>query len=140
MSDGFWRRWLLVVAAGSAVFALSMVLAPGPIEEFFNWMIFGDSARPSGFSDEAADYIRFAYGVMGAVMFGWMVLIAAVIAGPMRRDENWAWTAVGASFALWYVVDTGHSLATGYPENAAFNTVFAVAFAVPLIALRPRGD
>lgn len=138
MSAGFWRRWLLAVAAGTAVFGLSMVLAPGPVEDFFNWMIFGDPARPEGFTDEAADYLRFTYGVLGAVMFGWMLLIAAVVAGPMARGESWAWTAVAISFAAWLVADTSHSLATGYAENAAFNGVFAVVFAIPLIALRPK--
>lgn len=136
MSRGFWQRWLLVVVSATGVFGLSMVLAPGPIQEFFNWMIFGDTATPAGFSAEAADYIRFVYGVLGAVMFGWMVITAAVIAGPMKAGEAWAQLAVAVSFAGWFAVDTTHSLVTGYPENAVFNVVFAAGVAIPLIALR----
>ncbi len=137
-SGELWIRWLLAVCAGVGAFGLGMVLLPGPIESFFNWMVFGDTATPAGFSEGATDYSRFIYGVLGAVLAGWMALIAAIVAGPLRRRERWAWLAVAGSFAGWFVIDTTHSLVTGYPENAAFNAVFAIAFVPPLIALRPR--
>lgn len=132
----FWSRWLLMVAAGSAAFGLSMVLAPGPIQEFFNWMIFGGDDPPSGFSKEAVDYLRFVYGVLGAVMAGWMVLIAWIAAGPLDRGEHWAWNALAASLGGWFLIDTTHSLETGYPENAVLNCIFLVAFSLPMIGSR----
>lgn len=134
----FWSRLLLTVTAGSAVFGVSMVLAPGPIQEFFNWLIFGDGDPPAGFSVEALDYLRFVYGVLGAVMAAWMILIAWVVAGPLDRGETWAWNAVAWSVGGWFAIDTSHSLATGYPENAALNCVFIAAFALPLLGARRR--
>ncbi len=137
MNRSFFYRWLLLVVGFAGAFGLAMVVAPGPIEDFFNWMIFGSPSRPENFSADAADYIRFTYGVLGATMLGWMVLTAAVAAGPLKRGETWAWTAVVASIASWFVIDTAHSLLAGYPENAVFNTVFALVLAVPLAGLRP---
>lgn len=128
---------LAAVAAGAGVFGLAFVLLPGATEDLFNWMIFGSAASPESFGAEARDYIRFVYGVLGAVLAGWAVLIAAVALGPLRRGEPWAWNAVAGSVAFWFVVDTTHSLATGYPENALLNLGFAIAFAVPIWLLRP---
>jgi hypothetical protein len=137
MNRRFAVRWLLVVAVMTGAFGLSMVIAPGPIQSFFNWMIFGEGNAPPGFTDEAIDYLRFVYGVLGAVMAGWMALTAAVVAGPLAQGERWAWNAVAASVAVWFALDTTHSLVTGYPENAAFNVAFFVALGAPLVAARP---
>lgn len=46
--------------------------------------------------------------------------------------------AFGLSMVVtWFLEDTAHSLATGYGENAAFNTVFLLAVGVPLAASKP---
>ncbi len=133
-----WINWLLAACTGAGAFGLAMVLLPGPVESFFNWMVFGSTETPAAFSSEAAEYSRFVYGVLGAVMAGWMALIAAVVTGPLRAGERWAWLAVAASLGGWFVVDTAHSLVTGFPENAIFNVLFALALAPPLVATRPR--
>lgn len=139
MSNSAGARALFAIALGVGAFGLAFVVLPGPIEGLFNRMIFGSAAAPETFSAEARDYIRFSYGVIGAVMAGWMALIGAIALGPLRRGERWAWEALAGSIAFWFVVDTAHSLATGYPENALLNVGFVIAFAVPLYALRPRG-
>ena len=63
-------------------------------------------------------------------------LLTAVVAGPLARRETWAWWAVVGSATLWFVLDTGLSLALGFVGHAAFNVGFAVALAVPLAAIR----
>jgi hypothetical protein len=37
---------------------------------------------------------------------------------------------------VWFVLDTGMSLALGFPLHALFNVPFALALAIPLIKLR----
>jgi hypothetical protein len=133
----FWVAWLLVVTGMGALLGLAFVVLPGPMQDAFNLLIFGDRATPEGFSDRAVDYLEFAYAVLGAVMVGWMVLLAIVIHGPLRAGDRWAWTAVLASAGTWFVIDTTASIASGYPENAALNAVFGAGFAIGLWATRP---
>jgi hypothetical protein len=39
---------------------------------------------------------------------------------------------------VWFVLDTGISLALGCPLHALFNVPFALTLAIPLIKLRSR--
>ena len=82
------------------------------------------------------NYLGFVYGVLGAVMAGWSVALLAIVHGPFRHGERWAWGAVAASLGLWFVADTTFSLASGFPGNVALNCIFAVVLAIPLIATR----
>ena len=83
-----------------------------------------------------SDYLRLPFAVLGSDMVGWMALLLAVVHGPLRRREPWAWPAVALSLGAWFVLDTGMSLVLGFPTHALFNLVFAIALAVPLIGLR----
>lgn len=83
----------------------------------------------------AMEYVQFVYGVLGAVMVGWAALLGLVAHAP-RLDAR---RAVGASLVLWFVLDTGLSLASGHPRNAGLNLVCLVATLVPL-ALMPAAS
>lgn len=131
---GLWWRWLVVVTVGVMAFGLAMVLLPGPTQWFFTWLIFSGARSNALFSLQATRYITFVYGVLGAVMVGWMASLLVVVLGPYRRGERAGWDALAASMGVWFVVDTTFSLASGFWENALFNGVFFVLFAVPLAA------
>jgi hypothetical protein len=137
MDRDIWRVWLMLVAAGVGVFGSAMVITPTVPERLFTWMLFGDGF-PAAFGDAEVEYVRFVAGVLGAVMVGWAVLILFVAAFPLRRNERWAWEAVVASLAVWYVMDSALSVATGYGENALLNTVIVLAFLPGLLGTRPR--
>jgi len=55
---------------------------------------------------EGAQFVQFIFGVLGAVMFGWMVLLGAVVLGPFRRGERWSWIAVSVSIVAWFAIDS----------------------------------
>ena len=134
-----WDRWLeaaVLLVGGAGVF---FVVARVPTTTLFEWIIFGsaDSPIPTG---DAARYVTFVYGVLGAVMIGWACTLWPLVRGPLRRRERWAWTAVALSVGVWFVVDSTLSVASGFGENALLNLVFAVAFGVPLLAIRRRAD
>lgn len=124
-------RWLEVVIVLVMAYSLVLVLAGDLALRLFDFLGFG----PGAASDAFLDYLRLPFAVLGAVMFGWMVLLFAVVRGPLRRGEPWAWNAVVLSLATWFALDTGMSFALGFPAHALFNVAFAVALAIPLIGL-----
>jgi len=134
----FWWRWLLVAALATGFFGLSMALLPDTVQLFFNLLIFGTTWQPPEFGAPAGGYIGFVYGVLGAVLAGWALMIVLALFGPFRRGDKEGWLLIALPLALWFVVDTTWSLATGYWQNAALNCVFALAYVVPLAATWKR--
>lgn len=133
-----WDRFLLVVIAIVACYALGLVFAG----LFFGDQVFdrlGFGPDDGGIvSDDARHYLRLIYAVLGSVIVGWMLTIAALVIGPLRRRETWAWKAIAGAIAAWFLLDTGLSLALGFTGHAAFNISFGFALAVPLLAIRPE--
>ncbi len=132
-----WADYLLAaVIVAVALYAGGLVIIGQFIgDEVFGVLGFGPES--AGITrGEALDYTTFIFGVLGAVIIGWMVLTFVVARGPLRRREPWAWNAVAASIGAWFVVDTGFSLAVGQVEHAVFNVGFLVPIAVALAALR----
>lgn len=125
----------MLVAAATAVIALSItfLLGRAGVVEVFQ-RVYYDADPPTGVAE---DHLVLTYGVLGGVLIGWMVLVLAVVTGPLRRGDGWAWRAVAWSVAAWFVTDTAHSLAVGAWENAVLNVVAGLGFAVGLVLTRP---
>ncbi|MCK6554182.1 hypothetical protein L6Q96_06295 [Candidatus Binatia bacterium] len=130
----FWFRWLVVATIGVTVFGASMMLAPGLIRAAFGLLTYGSTDALEAFGPEAAAYISFAHGIIGAVMVGWGVALLFVILGPFRRGSREAWLTVAVSLAAWFVPDTIFSVWTGFWPNAILNASLAVVFLIPLAA------
>ncbi len=133
---GSWDRLLLIVVAGVTLYALGLVLFGLAIgDQVFDRLGFGPD--DGGIVGEGPrEYVQLMLGVLGAVIVGWMMTIGAIVVGPLRRREPWAWSAVVTAFVVWFVLDTGLSLILGFLGHALFNVGFAVALAVPLLAIR----
>ncbi len=130
----FWWHWLVVVACGVLVFSVALVTLPDLMYLLFNLLFFSASQAQLAFSEGATTYIKFVYGVLGAVMVGWSVLMLLTLVGPFRRRQREAWLSLAASLTIWFVVDSGYSVLTGFWQNAALNVAFFAGFAVPLVA------
>ena len=133
----FWCRCLLALCVVQAALGLALVAfdlggVPGPFNEAMNEAMWGRKARP----DEGAAVQRFANAVLGATLVAWSVAIAFVAHVPFRAREPWAWTCVAVSVAVWFVLDTGCSIALGVWPNAILNAVCVVPFAVILAFTR----
>lgn len=130
-----WDRWLATVILGIAVYGGILVVGGTVPDALFDRLGFGmaDGGITGG---PPQTYVLFISGVLGAVLIGWMLLLLAVARGPLLRRERWAWRAVAVCFAVWFLVDTGFSLAIGSPAHALFNVGFAAAVGIPLAALR----
>ena len=136
MALHFWSR--LIQGAAAVVLALSAVLmlAPPLGETFFHLVYFQQPASPVPVPAEIQGYLRFANGIIGAVMAGWMMAVIVLARGPFRAGERFAWNAIAWPLLGWYVIDTTFSIAHGVWGNVLLNTGTALMFGVPLLASR----
>ena len=127
-------KWLEVVLILVLIYSLLLVFAGTTTGSLFTWFGFG----PEKSIDTAAmrDYLRLPYMVLGAVMTGWVFLMIQIVRGPLKEGSVWAWTFLVRSLSLWFILDTGMSLALGYPMHALFNIPFAIALGIPLVRLK----
>ena len=133
----FWFRWLQAVTLGTILFGLVMAALPEPTRRGFSLMIYGEAGALAAFGSGVQPYLTLAHAVMGSVMMGWGLALWLTLQGPLRRGERHGWNVFVVSLAGWFVPDTFVSLWTGLWPNALLNSVFGLAFAVPLIAIRP---
>lgn len=128
---------LQAVAALVIAYGLAMVIAGLFVaDQLFDPLGFGP-ADGEIIDDAGRDYVRLIVAVLGAVLVGWGTTILLIARGPLRDGADWAWTSIAVPLAMWFVVDTGASLALGWPTHALFNVAFAAALAPPLLMLRP---
>lgn len=133
----FWQRWLFIFSLIVVIFGLVMaVFNRTPIFAFFdlqlNPVFWGTNPLPPGVNE----FQGFVYGVLGATMAGWGVIMAFIIRCPFQARERWAWNALALGLSIWFVTDTSISLYSGVIFNAIFNTVFFIFVALPLVFTR----
>ncbi|GAP99985.1 hypothetical protein [Leptolyngbya sp. NIES-2104] len=81
-------------------------------------------------------YMRFSLAVLGAVTIGWSLTVMAVVQVANQLEKQVSqriWLGMTASIVIWYVIDSGLSIATGFWLNAVSNTVFSATFLIPVI-------
>lgn len=141
------RSVLTIFSIAFGVMGLVFVLSPSLTLSFFDWMVYGgydaSPVQATLMDGETRRYAGFIYQVLGAVLFGWAVLLTLVIRGPRFEADDqtqvshlmdaWTWRIFAASFVSWFILDTTMSLATGFWQNAVFNTLFGILVAIPLI-------
>lgn len=130
----FWWYWLVIVTCGVITFSFSLIIVPDFMQMFFDSMFFLSSPAQTTFGELAYSYIKFLYGLLGAVMIGWSVALLYILLRPFRRGEVEAWYAMTASILVWFIIDSSFSISTTFWQNAILNIVFLVFFIIPLAA------
>jgi hypothetical protein len=135
---GTHRRWLVIASLLVAAYGTALVVAGPVAARLFDTLGFGMSAGgvPAG---PARSYVLFVYGVLGAVLTGWMLTLAAVASGPPGNDDGRLRRRLAAAFVVWFLLDTGMSLATGVWQHALFNLAFLTLIGAPLLLGAPAG-
>jgi hypothetical protein len=133
----FWQRWLFIFSLVVIIFGLVMALLNRTsLFTIFDYQInpvfWGSDPLPSGVNE----FQSWIYGVLGATMAGWGVILAFIIRKPFRARERWAWNAFALGISLWYAIDTSFSLYFGVVFNAVFNTAIFILAALPLVSTR----
>jgi len=133
----FWQRWLLVLSLIIVVFGVFMaIFNQSSIFSLLSHQIdpvfWGEEAIPVAY----AQFQGWVYGVLGATMAGWGLMLLYIIWYSFIRRERWAWTAIAVSLGFWYLLDTSISLHFGVTFNTVFNTLLLILVIPPLISTR----
>lgn len=131
----FWTNWLLAFSVIGVFLAIDVVVIPiirETIGSFWYELFFG-AGTYQALGETEVLFQQFLFGVMGAVMAGWMLLLAVIVHIPFRRGEKWAWYAIDASVLLWFIGDCTISLVVGFHANLWINIALLVAVMLPLL-------
>lgn len=131
----FWRTWLDMWCGAVGVFGLVVIggafaATDAPIAALLAAFGGPEVAGPM------TRTLRFALGLMGAVSLGWAFTFHAFFDAAHRLGTAGApaWCRVCWAVGIWFVVDSGLSIATGFALNAVSNAVLLVGFLVPVLA------
>lgn len=88
---------------------------------------------PGPGADAAALAFRgWIYGVLGATMIGWGMMMFFLALHGLAARQTWVRNAIAASIPAWYVVDTYISWAARVYFNVIFNTVVLLLVMLPV--------
>jgi hypothetical protein len=134
----FWQKWLLIVSLYLVIFGL--VLA------FFNQsqlmdLVFNNQIDPAfwpggNIPENAALFQAWVYGVLGATVSGWGILMAFVVGYPFKARQKWAWNCLAAALTIWFIADTAISAYFQVIFNVVFNTALFLLIGIPLLFTR----
>ncbi len=130
-----WQKWMAVWCGAVGLFGLVLVgsgweATSGPAIAVMDLM---NGSEMFVFEP----HLRFSLAVLGAVTMGWSLMLLAVVRVTNQLDyavNQTLWTGITASIVVWYVIDSVSSVATGFWPNAVSNTVFLVAFLIPVVS------
>jgi hypothetical protein len=128
-----WLIWLNTACSLVVLLSLILVLFPTTGQFAFNKIFFGNWLAPLEFSFEAVRYVTFVYGVLGAVMIGWMITLLGIINGPFASGHRWAFLSIAFSVGTWFFLDSSFSCLAGFPANIGLNAIFSLSFVIPLV-------
>lgn len=139
MSDSFifWQRWLLLLSMLIVLFGLFMALAnSSALFDLLNSQIDPVFWDEQALPQEAIAFRSWSYSLTGATMAGWGIFFIFLIQYGLRNRQKWAWNCLLIGMLVWYLPDTGMSLAYGVTFNAFFNSFLLLLVLVPLLAIR----
>lgn len=133
----FWTRWMLVVTVSMVIMGLMLVFLPSvfqPLQGAYYNNYFDYDAY-SVISEGDLRFQTFLFGVSGAVLASWALVMFFLVLYPLRQGQKWAWFAIISSMLLWFIGDSYVSIATGFAIHAALNLSIFVMLGIPLAAV-----
>ncbi|OPY31444.1 MAG: hypothetical protein A4E32_01900 [Methanomassiliicoccales archaeon PtaU1.Bin124] len=128
-----FRQWLQGVSLLVILLGLLMAFIVGlgampsisdPIDQSF---------YPGTMTAAEKDFRAWTYGVWGATMVGWGIMLLAIVRRPFANKELWAWNAFATGLTAWFVIDTGFSLNFNVTINVVVNVAIFVLAIIPLL-------
>ncbi|MEO1592363.1 MAG: hypothetical protein AAFU71_13895 [Cyanobacteria bacterium J06632_22] len=128
-----WQTWLVIWCWAVGLFGLVFVgsgwtVTSGPAMAILEVM--------NGPKDLALEpTLQFSLGIVGAITLGWSLTLLGLVRMTRQLEISQArelWLGVTVAVLVWFVLDSSLSVATGFWLNAVSNTLFLVAFLIPM--------
>jgi len=133
----FWQRWLFVVCVIVSVFGVMLAFLSGtPLFDLFNRQIDPAFWSANIVDDGTRQFQQWIYGVWGATIAGWGIVMAYIARYPFNRKERWAWNSMVFGLLVWFILDTSLSVIHKVYFNVAFNMTLLILAGLPLIFTR----
>jgi hypothetical protein len=133
----FWQKWLFIVALAVTLFGIVMVFISGTsLFDLFNHQINPAFWGTNVVDVQAKQFQNWVYGLWGATIAGWGIVLAFLVYYPFNRKEKWAWNCLVIGLSVWFVLDTGLSAIYRVYFNVIFNTVLIVLAMLPIVFSR----
>jgi hypothetical protein len=134
VSFSFWQRWLQGICL--LVISLGLLMAFLIGTDAFSML---SDPIDDAFFDEALtaaerDFQAWAYGVWGATMVGWGIVLMFIARGPFKRKELWSWQAFLVGLLAWFIIDTAFSALYDVTINVIVNVSVLLLALLPLLA------
>lgn len=132
----FWLRWMLFATGSMVVMGLILAFTPlmTDIIDPIYYNNYFDYDAYSTLSDGDLRFHAFLFGVSGAVVASWAILMFFLVMFPLRQGQKWAWVAITLSIIVWFIGDGYVSIATGFPFHAVLNLSLIILMGIPLLA------
>ncbi len=134
----FWRKWFFAATLIVIVYGLGLAFfgQTAIFNYFLNNQINTAFWGTTQITGNVLRFQRFIYGVLGAVVAGWGVILAFIASYPFKKKEKWAWESLVLGVCVWFIIDTGFSAYYGAHSNALINVLLFIIAGVPLILTR----
>ncbi len=131
----FWQKFLLIVSG--VLILMGLFIALFNQSTLFN-ILFNENITTSFFNNDnmPSNFVQFQswiYGVLGATILGWGIVIFSITKNAFREKQRWAWNCITIGICAWYIVDTSISIYFKVIFNAVFNTILFLAVLIPLV-------
>ncbi len=131
-----WWKWLIVDSGFVIFFGLAMLLFNMSILKPLSRVCYNSFFQNAQFNSISAPELFFQqwlYGVLGAIMIGWGIMLLCIIYFSFRKLEKWSWYSITLSLVIWYLLDTAISVFYRVYINALLNTGFFIILGMPLL-------
>jgi hypothetical protein len=130
----FWQKWLFGLGLYLCFFGLVLCFfSNSSLMDFaFNNQIDPTFWDKNELPDNAMRFRGWIYGVLGAVISGWGVLISFIAHFPFKKKEKWAWDSLLSAAIIWFLSDTTISIYYEVGFNVIFNCALFILVVLPL--------
>jgi len=137
-SFNFWQKWLF--GFGLYLTAFGLLLSFFGHSTLMNF-VFNNQIDPvfwglTRLPDNTERFQAWIYGVLGAVISGWGILISFIAYYPFKAKERWAWNCIATGLIVWFIIDTVISVYYHVGFNVFINIVFLLFVLLPLLFTR----
>jgi len=107
-----------------------------PLFDLFHHQINPAFWSVNAIDDATRKFQQWVYGVWGATIAGWGIVLTYLARYPFRNKERWAWDGLILGVLIWFVLDTSLSLFYKVYFNVVLNTVLFILGILPLAFTR----